>query len=245
LKSIQNSNGLILIPKASSEKRQIKEGDELECLLTDNLLTIKNSHELSKIKAEIKKENHSGDDCCNLKHMSSKQSLQHVPNKKFNIGYIIISDRASKGEYKDESGPALEDFFANLYDHNSYDLKERIVIPDEKDQIEKMLIDLVDNKKLDLIFTSGGTGLTKRDVTPEVTLNILDKEATGISNYIMTESLKITKMACLSRAVAGIRKNTLIINLPGSPKAVKENLNILHPILKHALNQICQEKDFH
>ena len=229
----------------TADKKNIREGDEVECFLTSNLLTIKNSHELSKIKSEIKNEKTAGDGCCNLKHMSSKQTLQHVFSKKFSMGYIIVSDRASKGEYKDESGPALEDFFANLYDHKSYDLKEKIVIPDEKDQIEKMLIDLVDNKKLDLIFTSGGTGLTNRDVTPEATLNILDKEATGISNYIMNESLKITKMACLSRAVAGIRKNTLIINLPGSPKAVKENLNILHPILKHALNQICQEKDFH
>ena len=243
LKSIQYSNGLLLIQKGSVEKKRINEGEELECYLTDQLVTVKNSSDITNIKSLIKKDINVSDECCTMRHSASKSS-HHQIKRTFSLGYIIISDRASKGEYKDESGPAFEDFFSNLYDH-TFELKEKLLIADEKELIENAIIDLCDNKKLNLIFTSGGTGLTKRDVTPEATKNVIHKEATGISNYILSESLKITKMASLSRAIAGIRNNTLIINLPGNPKAVKENLNILHPILRHALNQVCQIADFH
>ena len=245
LKSIQNSNGLILIERGSADKKLIKEGEEVECLLIGNIISVKNSNELANIKTLIKSESHSGEECCSMRHNNNKYSSHSTSKRKFSLGYVIVSDRASRGEYKDEGGPALEEFFTNLYDSSAFEIKEKIVIPDEKELIEKTLIEMVDKKKLDLIFTSGGTGLSKRDVTPEATLNVINKEATGISKYIMAESIKITKMACLSRGVAGIRNETLIINLPGNPKAVKENLNILQPVLKHALNQICQVSDFH
>lgn len=185
------------------------------------------------------------DECCSMKHAHKNTALSAVNKQVFTLGYVIVSDRASKGEYVDQSGPALEEFFNNLYDHSAFEIKEKLVIPDEQTLIENAIINLCDEKKLNLVFTSGGTGLTLRDVTPEATLRVIEKEAKGISTYIMSESLKITKMACLSRAVAGIRNRTLVINLPGSPKAVKEILNILQPILKHALNQVCQVKDFH
>ena len=170
-------------------------------------------------------ESNSSEECCMMRHSHNKLNPQNMLTKKFSLGFIIISDRASKGEYKDEGGPAIEEFFSNLYDYSSYEIKEKMIIPDDKLEIEKALIDLSDNKKLNLIFTSGGTGLSKRDVTPEATLKIITKEASGISKYIMMESLKITKMACLSRALAGIRNETLIINLPGNPKAVKEKVS--------------------
>ncbi|MGQ9693744.1 MAG: MogA/MoaB family molybdenum cofactor biosynthesis protein [Thermodesulfobacteriota bacterium] len=152
----------------------------------------------------------------------------------FSLGILTISDRGAKGERKDLSGPeierALTDFPARL---EAYE-----VIPDEEALIAEKLKEYADQKKLDLILTTGGTGLSPRDVTPEATRRVLDKEVPGLAEAMRFEGMKITPMAMLSRAVSGIRGRSLIINLPGSPVAVRENLSIILPVLKHALEKI-------
>ena len=113
--------------------------------------------------------------------------------------------------------------------------EEYITVPDEKEEIEKALIYLCDDACVDVIFTTGGTGFAPRDVTPEATKNVIEKEAPGIAEGIRQKSMEITPKAMLSRAVSGIRKNSLIINLPGSPKAVRESLEFVLPVLPHAV----------
>lgn len=120
----------------------------------------------------------------------------------------------------------------------SGETKEYIIVPDEKDEIEKSLIYLCDEIKADVIFTTGGTGFAPRDITPEATKSVIEKEVPGIPEAIRYESLKITKNAMLSRATAGIRGKSLIINLPGSPKAVKESLEVVIPVLPHAVKTL-------
>jgi molybdenum cofactor synthesis domain-containing protein len=112
------------------------------------------------------------------------------------------------------------------------------VVPDEADVIEKKLIELVDNRRLDLVVTTGGTGVSPRDVTPDATLKVIDREIPGMAEAMRRESMLKTPHAMISRAVAGIRKTTLIINLPGSPKGVRENLAVILPALKHAIEKI-------
>lgn len=152
----------------------------------------------------------------------------------FSLGILTISDRGAKGERKDLSGPEIErvlaDFPARL---EAYE-----IIPDEEALIAEKLKEYADQKKLDLILTTGGTGLSPRDVTPEATRRVLDKEVPGLAEAMRLEGTKITPMAMLSRAVSGIRGRSLIINLPGSPVAVRENLSIILPVLKHALEKI-------
>lgn len=152
----------------------------------------------------------------------------------FSLGILTISDRGSKGERIDLSGPEIKrtlgDFPARL---EAYE-----IIPDEEDVIAAKLKEYADQKKIDLILTTGGTGLSPRDVTPEATRRVLDKEIPGLAEAMRSEGMKVTPMAMLSRAVSGIRGRSLIINLPGSPQAVRENLSILLPVLKHALEKI-------
>jgi molybdenum cofactor synthesis domain-containing protein len=112
------------------------------------------------------------------------------------------------------------------------------VVPDEADVIEKKLIEFVDDRRLDLVITTGGTGVSPRDVTPEATLKVIDREIPGMAEAMRRESMLKTPHAMISRAVAGIRKTTLIINLPGSPKGVRENLAVILPALKHAIEKI-------
>ena len=118
---------------------------------------------------------------------------------------------------------------------NNFITKSYIIIPDEQEEIEKQLIKMCDQLKVDLLLTSGGTGFSKRDVTPEATLTVIEKEAPGIAEAIRYNSLQITPRAMLSRGVSGIRKDTLIINLPGSPKAVRESLEWIIPSIQHGL----------
>lgn len=115
---------------------------------------------------------------------------------------------------------------------------EKVIIPDEKDRIRQTLTDLSDEKALDLIVTTGGTGVTPRDLTPDATLEVIDRGLPGMAEAMRQESLKITPHAMISRAVAGIRGRTLIINLPGSPRGVRENLAVVLPALKHAMEKI-------
>ena len=144
-------------------------------------------------------------------------------NKRFiKIGLVSISDRASSGIYEDKGIPSLKEWLAEAL-ISSFETEE-IVISDDQHLIEKTLIDLVDNKHCELIFTTGGTGPTIRDVTPEATLNIADKEMPGFGEQMRQISLKFVPTAILSRQVAVIRKKSLVVNLPGQPKAIKQTL---------------------
>jgi molybdopterin adenylyltransferase len=144
-------------------------------------------------------------------------------NKRFiKIGLVSISDRASSGIYEDKGIPSLKEWLEEAL-ISSFETEE-IVISDDQKLIEKTLIYLVDNKHCELIFTTGGTGPTIRDVTPEATLNIADKEMPGFGEQMRQISLKFVPTAILSRQVAVIRKKSLIVNLPGQPKAIKQTL---------------------
>ncbi len=147
------------------------------------------------------------------------------------VSILTISDRSSRGERADASGPALQ----SAAEKQGWQVIDTAIVPDEMAQIARKLADWADAGHSDLILTTGGTGFSDRDVTPEATLSILERQAPGISLAIMTESLKITPHAMLSRAVSGIRKRTLIVNFPGSPKAALENLNMILPVLPHAI----------
>jgi molybdopterin adenylyltransferase len=152
----------------------------------------------------------------------------------FTSGILTISDKGSRGERVDESGKVIKEILAALGAH----VVKYEIVPDEKELISVKLVDWVDKEKIDLILTTGGTGLTPRDVTPEATIAVIDKEVPGFAEAMRAESLKKTPMAVLSRAVAGIRKRSLIINLPGSPKAVRECMEVVSPALNHAIETL-------
>ncbi len=145
------------------------------------------------------------------------------------FGVICVSDRCSKGLCEDKSGPLISKLLAPLGETVFYE-----TVPDEKTIISLALIKGCDKTDADIIFTTGGTGLAPRDVTPEATKAVIERETPGISEAIRQKSLEITPKTMLSRAASGIRGKTLIINLPGSPKAVKEALEFVIPVLPHA-----------
>jgi molybdopterin adenylyltransferase len=149
-------------------------------------------------------------------------------------GIITVSDKGSQGKREDLSGPAIAEMLAGA----AIVIKHTIIIPDETDKIKEAIIDFADAKKLDLILTNGGTGVSPRDLTPDATLEVIDKEVPGMAEAMRHQSLLITPHAMISRAVAGIRGKCLIINLPGSPKGAKENLAVVLPALKHAIEKI-------
>jgi molybdopterin adenylyltransferase len=153
------------------------------------------------------------------------------------IGILTISDRSSRGERPDDSGPVIRGFAEG---HLSAQVVEVAVIPDELPVIRDTLAAWCDQGHLDILFTTGGTGFAPRDVTPEATRAVIEREAPGLAEAMRAASLLVTAHAMLSRAVCGIRGRTLIINLPGSPKAVRENLATLAPALPHAV-QLLQE----
>jgi len=144
---------------------------------------------------------------------------------------LTISDRASNGVRSDFSGPAL----VQALKADAHQVGMTAIVPDEFEQIHKILCEWSDSDAFDVILTTGGTGLAPRDITPEATLAAIDRSAPGIVEAMRAESLKITPHAMLSRAAAGIRRCTLIINLPGSPKAALENYRIVAPVLEHAV----------
>ena len=146
-------------------------------------------------------------------------------------GILTISDKGSRNERVDGTGPAIQ----NVLDENIYAVEYYKIIPDEMDLICEELIHICDELKLDLILTNGGTGFSKKDVTPEATLKVVQRLTPGIPEAMRQMSLAITPKAMLSRAAAGIRDNTLIINLPGSPKGAVENLNFILPALPHGI----------
>lgn len=149
----------------------------------------------------------------------------------FRVAIICMSDKGFKGEREDISTKVIEEIVVN----NGYEVVKKIIIPDEYEEIIKNLKEICDKNIADLILTTGGTGFSKRDVTPEATEEVIEKKVPGISEAIRNYSMSITKRAMLSRAVSGIRKETLIINLPGSPKAVKESLEYIITELYHGL----------
>jgi molybdenum cofactor synthesis domain-containing protein len=155
------------------------------------------------------------------------------------VGILTVSDRAASGEYSDKSGPLIADILSRRM---GWTLFEQAIVGDELEDISGRLESWI-NQGLHLILTTGGTGFSQRDVTPEATLQVITRQAPGIVEALRQESLKITQHAMLSRAVAGIRDRTLIINLPGSPKAIKENLDVLVPILPHAMALILGEAE--
>ena len=149
----------------------------------------------------------------------------------FSLGILTISDKGSRGEREDESGKAIREILAAL----DARLVKYDIVPDEQEVISGRLVEWADKEGIDLIITTGGTGLSPRDVTPEATLAVLDRVAPGFAEVMRAESLKKTPTAMLSRAVAGIRGGSLIINLPGSPRAVRECLEVILPALPHAI----------
>jgi len=144
---------------------------------------------------------------------------------------LTLSDKGSKGEREDTSGPAIADMLKNIAEVKYYDM-----LPDERDMIKEKL--LFYSGRVDLVLTTGGTGLSPRDVTPEATLDVIERAVPGIAEAMRAAGLCKTRTAMLSRAVAGVRGQTLIINLPGSPGAVKENLEAIIEVLPHAIEKI-------
>lgn len=149
----------------------------------------------------------------------------------FRTAIVCMSDKGARGEREDLSTNVIE----RIVTENGYEVVKKILIPDEYELIKETLKNICDNNEADLILTTGGTGFAKRDVTPEATLEIADKIVPGIPEAIRAYSMTITKRAMLSRAAAGIRKSTLIINMPGSPKAVEESLSFIIDSLTHGL----------
>lgn len=148
-------------------------------------------------------------------------------------GIITASDKGSIGQRVDTSGPLIGEILKEI----GCEVTEYIIIPDDRETISKELIRLSE-MDLDLIFTTGGTGFSRRDVTPEATLDVIEKQIPGIPEAMRYRSMQVTPKGMLSRGVAGIRKNSIIINLPGSSKAVKENLEVVLPVLSHAVGTL-------
>ena len=150
------------------------------------------------------------------------------------VGVVTVSDKGAAGEREDISGPLLADLLHKM----GGDVVRQVIVPDEQIEIEAVLVDLADEEQLDLVVTTGGTGATPRDVTPEATLAVIQREMPGLAEVLRFEGYRKTPLAVLSRGVSGIRGGTLIVNLPGSPKAVREGMETLSSILPHAIKML-------
>jgi molybdopterin adenylyltransferase len=153
---------------------------------------------------------------------------------KVDAGVLTLSDKASRGERTDESGKVA----AEILEREGFTILRREIIPDDRRRIIATLREWVDKIGLSLIVTSGGTGLSPTDVTPQAMKKVIDYEVPGMAEAMRAESLKKTPHAMISRAMAGVRRTCLIINLPGSPRGVEENLSVILPALKHALSKL-------
>ena len=149
----------------------------------------------------------------------------------YHAAVLTVSDRSFRGERPDAGGPLIAEMLKNA----GYEVTVTAIVPDEQAQIEEKLRQIADSGDVQLLVTTGGTGFAPRDVTPEATLAVCDRMTPGIPEAMRYASMQVTSRAMLSRAQAGIRKGTLIINLPGSPKAAKENLEAVLPALSHEL----------
>ena len=155
------------------------------------------------------------------------------------VGILTISDRSSRGERPDSSGEILKKMITT----QGWNLSIQGIVPDEFSQIAGTLSNWCDQDKADVILTTGGTGFSPRDVTPEATQSIIQRQAPGLSEAIRAAGMRITPHAMLSRAMAGIRSKTLIINFPGSPKAVEEDFQVVLPVLPHAVELLRSNPD--
>ena len=153
------------------------------------------------------------------------------------FGILTLSDRSSRGERADASGPAL----ARLIEAESWSIVKQSILPDDETAIRDLLISWADGEEMDVIVTTGGTGFSPRDVTPEATRAAIQREVPGMAEAMRAASLKVTPHAMLSRIVTGIRGKTLIINLPGSPKGAVENLQVVIPVLPHAVQLLHED----
>jgi molybdenum cofactor synthesis domain-containing protein len=155
----------------------------------------------------------------------------------YTAAVITISDKGSRGERVDTSGPAVR----KILEDAGFEVVHTAILPDEKQQIQDELIRCADELNIGLVMTTGGTGFSQRDITPEATLAVIERETRGIPEAMRWASLQITPRGCLSRSAAGIRGKTLIVNLPGSEKAAKENLAAVLDALGHAMEMLCAE----
>jgi molybdenum cofactor synthesis domain-containing protein len=155
------------------------------------------------------------------------------------IAILTVSDRSSSGERPDASGPALEEVIIA----QGWQVVHKDIVPDDFDLLRDTLSGWADGGEFDVILTTGGTGFSPRDVTPEATQAVVERMAPGLAEAMRMASLRVTPHAMLSRAAAGIRKKTLIINLPGSPRGAVENLRVILPVLPHAVQLIKGEQD--
>lgn len=153
------------------------------------------------------------------------------------FGILTLSDRSASGERADTSGPAL----ADLIRTQNWSVAKQAILPDDESAIRAILIEWADSGEVDVILTTGGTGFSPRDITPEATLAVIERDAPGLAETMRAESLKKTSHAMLSRAVAGIRGHTLIVNLPGSPKGALENLQTILSVLPHAVQLLSDD----
>ncbi len=161
--------------------------------------------------------------------------------KRLRLAILTLSDRASRGQFDDTAGPTI----AKLLEPLSPEIVQKAIIPDDRDRITQTLRDWLAAGDIDLLVTTGGTGLGPRDVTPEATRPLLDREIPGLAELMRWEGLKRTPMAALSRGLVGVAGRTLVLNLPGSEKAVRENLAAVMPVLPHALDVIAGQGDRH
>ncbi len=166
-----------------------------------------------------------------IKKGDTVEAVMPGADRPFTAAVITLSDKGAAGERVDKSGPLIRE----MLEKEGYEIVETLLLPDGRAGLEQQLIRLADQRQVNLILTTGGTGFSKRDVTPEATIAVCDRMAMGIADAIRQYSLTITGRAMLSRAVSGIRKETLIVNLPGSPKAVRESLEYVLPHLGHGL----------
>jgi molybdopterin adenylyltransferase len=153
------------------------------------------------------------------------------------FGILTLSDRSSRGERADSSGPAL----SSLIQAEGWSVVQQSLLPDDETSIREILANWADRGEVDVILTTGGTGFSPRDVTPEATRAVIERESPGLAEAMRAASLKITPHAMLSRIVTGIRKKTLIINLPGSPKGAVENLQVITSVLPHAVQLLHED----
>ena len=160
--------------------------------------------------------------------------MAEQPSPPYRCGVLTLSDKGARGEREDTSGPQLQKMLRAA----GYEISAYLIIPDQQDLIEQTLVQWVDEKRLDLIVTTGGTGVSPSDRTPEATRKVIELEITGLGEAMRLASLQKTTQAVWSRGIAGIRKGCLILNLPGSRKAAQENLEAVLPALQHGLYKL-------